>query len=78
MRLLVHCAAVGAFMSLNRNARRDGELAQETDHRYMLNIITSAIVNKSPGDGVVTLVNRLSSKEHKTMHVHHTDERMAR
>lgn len=38
----VHCAAVGVLKTL---PRQDGGIPPAVDHRYMLNIITSAIVN---------------------------------
>lgn len=48
----------------------------ERDHRYMLNVVTSAIVNTPPPAGVLKMVNQLSSKVHKTMHGQDTDEIM--
>lgn len=51
-------------------------LAPERDHRYMLNVVTSAIVNTPPPAGVLKMVNQLSSKVHKTMHGQDTDETM--
>lgn len=38
----VHCAAVGVLKTLSR---KDGNIPPATDHRYMINVITSAIVN---------------------------------
>lgn len=78
-RLLVHCAAVGAFKTLQRGGSRFGQaipLAQ--DHRYMLNVVTSAIVNTPPPPTVLKMVNKLSDREHKTMHDSETDEIMVR
>lgn len=40
----VHCAAVGAFKTLAKG--KNSGMAPAHDHRYMLNIVASAIVNK--------------------------------
>ncbi|KAG9051111.1 hypothetical protein FS837_011957 [Tulasnella sp. UAMH 9824] len=72
----VHCAAVGAFKSLHGGSRFMPVLTPERDHRYMLNVVTSAIVNTPPPVGVLKMVNQLSSKVHKTMHGQETDEIM--
>ncbi|KIO17542.1 hypothetical protein M407DRAFT_84893, partial [Tulasnella calospora MUT 4182] len=72
----VHCAAVAAFKSLHGGSRFMPALTPERDHRYMLNVVTSAIVNTPPPAGVLKLVNQLSSKVHKTMHGQDTDETM--
>ncbi|KAG8946258.1 hypothetical protein FRC00_009708, partial [Tulasnella sp. 408] len=72
----VHCAAVGAFKSLHGGSRFMPVLTPERDHRYMLNVVTSAIVNTPPPAGVLKMVNQLSSKVHKTMHGQDTDEIM--
>ncbi|KAG9016285.1 hypothetical protein FRB90_003509 [Tulasnella sp. 427] len=72
----VHCAAVGAFKSLHTGSRFMPALTPERDYRYMLNIVTSAIVNTPPPAGVLKMVNQLSSKVHKTMHGQDTDETM--
>lgn len=72
----VHCAAVGVFKSLHGGSRIMPVLAPERDHRYMLNVVTSAIVNTPPPAGVLKMVNQLSSKVHKTMHGQDTDETM--
>ncbi|KAJ3726024.1 hypothetical protein C8R42DRAFT_424597 [Lentinula raphanica] len=70
----VHCAAVGVFKSLkDKNAP---EIQPQMDHRYMLNVVTSAIVNTPPPGGVIKLVASLAGKTHKTMHKSQTDETM--
>jgi len=71
----VHCAAVGVFKTLQKCKRHPAPLP-ESDHRYMLNIVTSAIVNTPPPIGALTLVNKLSRRRHPTMHRHETDEEM--
>ncbi|KAF8652731.1 hypothetical protein AX16_004230 [Volvariella volvacea WC 439] len=65
----VHCAAVGVLKTL-----KGGDPA--SDHRYMLNVVTSAIVNTPPPIGVLTMVNSLATKTHKTLHNMQTDEAM--
>ncbi|KAJ7063156.1 hypothetical protein C8F01DRAFT_1131743 [Mycena amicta] len=70
----VHCAAVGFFKTLR--PPKSAELPPLNDHRYMLNVVTSAIVNTPPPDGVISLVSSLASKKHKTMHFADTDEAM--
>jgi len=72
----VHCAAVGVFMTLIKGSRTHFSLTHEKDHRYMLNVVTSAIVNTPPPAAVLTMVNKLSDKQHKTMHDVDTDETM--
>ncbi|KAG6841683.1 hypothetical protein C0991_008321 [Blastosporella zonata] len=44
----VHCAAVGLLKTLKPKGSRQPEIAPTVDHRYMLNIVTSAIVNTPP------------------------------
>lgn len=70
----VHCAAVGYFKTLVRSKAR--EIDPLTDHRYMLNVVTSAIVNTPPPNGVLTMVGMLADRAHKTMHYCDTDESM--
>ncbi|KAF9009415.1 hypothetical protein BDQ17DRAFT_1348058 [Cyathus striatus] len=70
----VHCAAVGVFKTLKR--KNDLEIAPVNDYRYMINIVTSAIVNTPPPAGVITMVSSLATKVHKTMHYVDTDETM--
>ena len=42
----VHCAAVGVLKTLK--VKNKPEVPPEQDHRYMLNVVTSAIVNTPP------------------------------
>ncbi|KAJ3991526.1 hypothetical protein F5050DRAFT_1802118 [Lentinula boryana] len=70
----VHCAAVGVFKSLKD--KTNPEIPPPMDHRYMINIVTSAIVNTPPPGGVIKLVASLAGKTHKTMHRLQTDETM--
>ncbi|KAJ6455731.1 hypothetical protein C8R45DRAFT_1187359 [Mycena sanguinolenta] len=70
----VHCAAVGVFKTL-RVAKKP-EIPPPEDHRYMVNIVTSAIVNTPPPNAVISMVSSLASKNHKTMHQSETDETM--
>ena len=74
----VHCAAVGAFSTLREGSRFGQAQENAQDHRYMLNVVTSAIVNTPPPVAVLRMVNKLSDKEHKTMHDLKTDETMVR
>jgi len=39
----VHCAAVGVLKTLTKG--KDAEIPPNFDHRYMLNVVSSAIVN---------------------------------
>ncbi|ETW85467.1 hypothetical protein HETIRDRAFT_32709 [Heterobasidion irregulare TC 32-1] len=70
----VHCAAVGVLKTLKKKKTPDVQPA--ADHRYMINVVTSAIVNTPPPGGVLTMVNALSTKTHRTMHYADTDETM--
>jgi len=70
----VHCAAVGVFKTTK--SRKSSALASTSDHRYMLNVVTSAIVNTPPPNGVLTLVDSRSTKRHRSMHYADTDEEM--
>ncbi|KAF8447483.1 hypothetical protein L210DRAFT_849761 [Boletus edulis BED1] len=76
----VHCAAVGAFRTLpQRVGGKSGSVAEirpATDHRYMINVITSAIVNTPPPIGVIAMVSTFATKTHKTLHHADTDEIM--
>ncbi|KAJ7752003.1 hypothetical protein B0H16DRAFT_1663119 [Mycena metata] len=69
----VHCAAVGVFKTLKG---KKPEIPPSDDHRYMVNIVTSAIVNTPPPNGVITMVSSLATKNHKTLHHLDTDETM--
>ncbi|KAF8497167.1 hypothetical protein F5888DRAFT_331073 [Russula emetica] len=70
----VHCAAVGVFKTTK--SRWSSALAPTSDHRYMLNVVTSAIVNTPPPNGVLSLVDSRSTKRHRSMHYADTDEEM--
>ncbi|KAJ3537495.1 hypothetical protein NM688_g6678 [Phlebia brevispora] len=70
----VHCAAVGLLKTYVKG--KDQEVPPAMDFRYMLNIVTSAIVNTPPPNGVLTMVSTLSTKTHRTLHHLHTDETM--
>ncbi|KZT44122.1 hypothetical protein SISSUDRAFT_1111790 [Sistotremastrum suecicum HHB10207 ss-3] len=70
----VHCAAVGVFRTLVKG--KVDTIEPKSDYRYMLNVISSAIVNTPPPDGVLHMVSFLSTKTHKTMHYCDTDETM--
>jgi hypothetical protein len=89
----VHCAAVGVFETLQRGVGL-ANVPPAQDHRYMLNIVTSAIVNTpyvyfffskfffsryfSPPPAVIALVASRANKKHKTMHHGDTDESMVK
>ncbi|EAU88219.2 plasma membrane protein [Coprinopsis cinerea okayama7 len=70
----VHCAAVGLLKTLKQKGKP--EPRPEDDWRYMQNIVTSAIVNTPPPNGVITMVSSLATKVHKTLHHIDTDEIM--
>ncbi|GLB35393.1 hypothetical protein LshimejAT787_0209580 [Lyophyllum shimeji] len=70
----VHCAAVGILKTLQAKGKSD--LSPAIDHRYMLNIVTSAIVNTPPPNPVIAMVSSLATKVHKTLHHLETDETM--
>ncbi|RSH76798.1 uncharacterized protein EHS24_005194, partial [Apiotrichum porosum] len=67
----VHLCAVGRLFT-----HKHKEGGPETDHRYMLNVITSAIVNTPPPGPVAWLVAKLGGHKHRTLHRKHTDEDM--
>ncbi|KAI0035970.1 hypothetical protein K488DRAFT_76303 [Vararia minispora EC-137] len=71
----VHCGAVGVFKTLVKN-KKQPDIQPAIDFRYMVNIVTSAIVNTPPPGAVLSLVNSLSTKTHSTMHSVNTDETM--
>lgn len=70
----VHCAAVGVLKTLK--GRNQAEIFPRNDYRYMINVVTSAIVNTPPPIPVIKLVSTLATKVHKTMHHVETDETM--
>ncbi|PIL30524.1 hypothetical protein GSI_07224 [Ganoderma sinense ZZ0214-1] len=71
----VHCAAVGMLKTFVKEKKR-GDVPPGLDYRYMLNIVSSAIVNTPPPNGVITMVSTLSTKTHRTLHHEETDETM--
>lgn len=61
----VHLAAVGCLFTYKRGGKK---VPKEKDHRYMLNIITSAIVNTPPPGGAAAMVSFLGGNKHRTLH----------
>ncbi|KAL4076965.1 hypothetical protein V8B97DRAFT_1866259 [Scleroderma yunnanense] len=72
----VHCAAVGVLKTFTGGKSQHSDLPPATDFRYMINVVTSAIVNTPPPVGVITMVSTLATKTHKTLHYAQTDETM--
>lgn len=64
----VHLAAVGQFYS-NPKLR----IPKDHDHRYMPNIVSSAIVNTPPGDMIADVLNKRNKVHHLNKY---TDEQM--
>lgn len=58
----VHLAAVGCLFTYK------AKLEPEVDHRYMLNVVSSAIVNTPPPAGAAAMVSILSGHKHRTLH----------
>ncbi|KAI0329832.1 hypothetical protein GY45DRAFT_827575 [Cubamyces sp. BRFM 1775] len=71
----VHCAAVGVFRTFVKDKKKPG-VPPTLDHRYMVNVVSSAIVNTPPPNGVITMVSTLATKTHRTLHHAETDEIM--
>jgi len=71
----VHCAAVGVVHTLTKGKNKS-EIPKTVDHRYMINVVTSAIVNTPPPNGVISIVSSLATKAHRTLHYAETDETM--
>ncbi|KAI5124487.1 hypothetical protein M0805_003014 [Coniferiporia weirii] len=71
----VHCAAVGVFKTLVKE-KKASDVDAAIDHRFMLNVISSAIVNTPPPKAVIQLVTNRASKTHQTLHYAETDEIM--
>lgn len=61
----VHLAAVGCLFTKHRGDHKPRN--PEKDHRYMLNVITSAIVNTPPPAGAATMVAFLGANKHRTL-----------
>ncbi|KAK7467073.1 hypothetical protein VKT23_004134 [Stygiomarasmius scandens] len=70
----VHCGAFGLLKTLKE--KNKPEMPSATDHRYMVNVVTSAIVNTPPPPTVISMVSSLANKTHKTLHHISTDEVM--
>jgi len=62
----VHLAALGRFYSKPKL-----HVPVENDYRYMVNVVSSAIVNKPPPGAVANLLSRRNKIHHLD---HHTDE----
>ncbi|KAI0071818.1 hypothetical protein K474DRAFT_1712149 [Panus rudis PR-1116 ss-1] len=71
----VHCAAVGVLKTLVKGKNRP-DVPPHEDFRYMINVVSSAIVNTPPPNGVLTMVGQLATKTHRTLHHMNTDESM--
>jgi len=70
----VHLAAVGCLFT---KARKGGNPPQpEKDYRYMLNVVTSAIVNTPPPTAAAKMVAQLGSHKHRTLHHQQTNEKL--
>jgi len=69
----VHLAAMGRFYTKTHTHQPHAapHLPTEHDHRYMANIISSAITNKPPPSAVANLLARRNKIHHLN---HHTDE----
>lgn len=61
----VHLAAVGCLLTKTKGSKPP--IKPEEDHRYMLNIITSAIVNTPPPTGAAMMVAKLGGHKHRTL-----------
>jgi hypothetical protein len=61
----VHLAAVGClYTKVKKTAKA---ILPERDHRYMLNVVSSAIVNTPPPAGAARMVSQLGSHKHRTL-----------
>ena len=65
----VHAGGCSVFEDFRR-------VKPEQDHKYMVAMITSAIVNVPPPPPVITMVNTLARKKHTTLHHIRTREYM--
>jgi hypothetical protein len=61
----VHLAAVGCL--LTKVGKGKPKIEPSKDYRYMLNIITSAIVNTPPPPGAALMVGILGGHKHRTL-----------
>ncbi|KAA1077859.1 hypothetical protein PGT21_022299 [Puccinia graminis f. sp. tritici] len=66
----VHCAAVGRLFTHGKR------LKAAQDPKYMLNIVSSAIVNTPPPAALISMMGALSRVTHKTLASSQTDEDM--
>ncbi|KAL5116920.1 hypothetical protein ACEQ8H_005137 [Pleosporales sp. CAS-2024a] len=64
----VHLAAVGQFFT-----NKKLNVPKDKDHRYMLNVVSSAIVNTPPPDMMADIINKRNKIHHMD---HETDENM--
>jgi hypothetical protein len=64
----VHLAAVGQFFT-----NKKLNVPKDKDHRYMMNVISSAIVNTPPPDVMADIINKRNKIHHLD---HETDENM--
>ncbi|RSH91537.1 hypothetical protein EHS25_009836 [Saitozyma podzolica] len=62
----VHLAAVGCLFTKQKGGQGH-QLPASEDYRYMLNVVTSAIVNTPPPRGAAMMVSLLSSHKHRTL-----------
>lgn len=65
----VHLAAVGCLFTKKKKGAK--ALKPEQDWRYMLNVITSAIVNTPPPGGAAKMVAMLGGHRHRTLREFH-------
>lgn len=65
----VHACGVGVFFGYHQH---DPSL----DPKYMLAVITSAIVNSPPPPAVLNMLNKLASKKHRSLFKIGTKESM--
>lgn len=61
----VHLAAVGCLFTRQKGSKK--KIQPEQDYRYMLNVVTSAIVNTPPPAGAAFMVAFLSGNKHRTL-----------
>jgi len=71
----VQCASVGRLKTLSKGKRTSAPEVT-SDHRYMLNVVSSAIVNTPPPNSVTSMVNSLSTRRQRDLHSADTDEEM--
>jgi len=67
----VSCAAVGFFKTHGKD-----KVPQKNDYRYMVNVVTSAIVNTPPSDNIISEVSSLATADHSNLHRFETDKAM--